>query len=292
MDAFSSRPFHFQFVAPPEDLRDRINTFFVLHTDAGRIEEVMPAYSAQLFLFLRGSGAMRFEDGTQPAPARAFFNAPLLQAAPFSIDGPVCAAGASFTHLGWAALADLPVHLTHDQVLPPKYVVSSGHATRLESLAHTDPVNIAQIFDPLAELVREASTPLKPVHAQLIEATMAWLSSAFSPPLEDLYRRLPLSERQVQRLCKRFFGAPPAQVLKRFRAVRAAAMLAQDNLPDDARDEVLSAYFDQAHLIRDIRRYTGRTPRLLVDGPLVVDTLDPRGHGPTAKVLRESLAAE
>ena len=64
-------------------------------------------------------------------------------------------------------------------------------------------------------------------------------------------------------------------------------LLAREELSAELRDEVISAYFDQAHLIHDIRRYTGRTPRSLLKEPLAQELLDPDGHGQTGKKLLE-----
>ena len=287
-----AHPFRFEFVPPPEDLRGLVNTYFLLHTDPGRIEEVMPAYSAQIFVFLRGTGAMHFAHGTQKGPGPVFINAPLMEAAPFSLEGPVACVGASLTHLGWASIARQPVDEVHDTVLAPADLFAPTTAGQLEKLGGHEANEMGDVVEKFSAVLREAAAPLRPLHATMIAGTTEWLSSAFSPPVEDLYKRLPLSERQVQRLCKRYFGVPPTRLLKRFRAVRAASLLAQDNLSDDVRDEVFAAYFDQSHLINDIRRYTGRTPRLLVDGPLVANTLDPSGHGPAAKPLRERLNSD
>ena len=90
----------------------------------------------------------------------------------------------------------------------------------------------------------------------------------------------------MQRISRRYFGVAPAQVLKRFRAIRAAMVLANPALPDSFRDEMLASFFDQAHLIRDIRRYTGRTPTQLRGKTLSSGLLDPSGHGDAAGLLR------
>jgi hypothetical protein len=50
-------------------------------------------------------------------------------------------------------------------------------------------------------------------------------------------------------------------------------------------DELMATYFDQAHLIRDIRRYTGRTPTQLRRRTLGSGLLDPAGHGDAGAVL-------
>ena len=43
---------------------------------------------------------------------------------------------------------------------------------------------------------------------------------------------MPVSPRQFQRLLRDYFGAPPAQELKRVRAIRAAMLLANPSLSD------------------------------------------------------------
>ena len=63
-------------------------------------------------------------------------------------------------------------------------------------------------------------------------------------------------------------------------------LLANPTLSDEIRNEIVSAYFDQAHLIRDIRRYTGRTPGGLKEESFVQDTFDPDAHGSSARILR------
>jgi AraC-like DNA-binding protein len=97
---------------------------------------------------------------------------------------------------------------------------------------------------------------------------------------------VPVSPRQLQRLSRRYFGAPPAQVLKRVRAIRAAMLFANPALSDILRDDMMTGYFDRAHLIRDIRRYTGRTPTQLRARTLSTGMPNPSGHGHSARILR------
>jgi AraC-like DNA-binding protein len=74
-------------------------------------------------------------------------------------------------------------------------------------------------------------------------------------------------------------------VLKRFRAHRAAMLLSQPGLSKALLDELMATYFDQAHLIRDIRRYTGRTPSQFRKQSLSISLLDPAAHGDAGVVL-------
>ena len=287
-------PFKFELIATPPDLADRINTLFVLETKVDRVEEILPAYSAQMVLMARGSAQLDYAAGETGDVSGAAFNAPMLQSSQAVLHGPVLCAGASLTPLGWASLADLPVDRVHDRVISPSEALPVEQAAQMERLSErwaSGALDRTEVCAALGQIVRDASRPPRTEHVHLITETMAWLNSAFSPCRADLLARLPYEERQVQRLCKRFFGAPPATLLKRVRAIRAAALLSQPHLSDDLRNEIYLAYFDQAHLIRDIRRYTGRTPKFLKQHSLVTDTLDPEGHGPTAAIIREGLLA-
>ena len=142
------------------------------------------------------------------------------------------------------------------------------------------------VEDMIRQVCAQSAYQPRGAHAVLVGAINDWLSSGFNPPIERLYDSTDLSPRQDQRLCRRYFGVPPGQLLKRFRAIRAAMLLAHDNLPSEMRSEVVGAYFDKAHLIRDIRRYTGQTPKALTQAGLVQHMLDPDGHGDTGPDLR------
>ena len=130
-------------------------------------------------------------------------------------------------------------------------------------------------------MLRQRLTPLPTSHAQLVDATYEGLSSSFNPASELLYKKLALSKRQVQRLVKRFFGLPPSRLKRRYRAIRAASLLSDPNLGRADLSELLDSFYDQSHMIREIREFTGRTPRLLSDAKnsVVADMLGPDGYG-------------
>ena len=41
---------------------------------------------------------------------------------------------------------------------------------------------------------------------------LRWLGSGFDPAISDLYASVSVSPRQLQRICRRFFGVPPGQL--------------------------------------------------------------------------------
>ncbi|MEL6485725.1 MAG: helix-turn-helix domain-containing protein [Pseudomonadota bacterium] len=282
------------YIEPSSDMADLVHTLFVMRTGEGATEDVMPAYSAQLVSFVEGAGSIHFPDGPIGHSSDVTLNAPLLKAAPMLLEGPVINVGASFTPLGWAAFSGLDADKAHDCTFDASTIIApEPYAQLREALAHcragaiTPDEYCRAIEGVIRDVCRTPERQPSEDHVKLVRAIDDWLESAFSPPVSHLYASVDLGQRQVQRLCRRYYGVPPAQLVKRYRAIRAAMLLAHEDLSAELRDEVLGAYFDQAHLIHDVRRYTGRTPKSLSREPLAQDMLDPSGHGETAKKLRE-----
>ncbi|MFN3863812.1 MAG: helix-turn-helix domain-containing protein [Erythrobacter sp.] len=258
--------FTLDIVAPPAGVAALVNTMYVIETHDARIEEVVPAYSAQLLVMLRGRLLVERPDDAPLEPGCVAVNAPQLRTAPCVLEGPALLIGASLTQIGWQALANLPADKVHDRLLPAETILSAKQIGALQAAARKCMAGRLLVADLCAQIAALLAVPrhtLRPDHVAVVEAIMRWLGSGFDPALDALYGAVDLSPRQLQRLSRRFFGVPPTQVLKRFRAIRAAIVLANPTLPDALSDDMLASFFDQAHLIHDIRRYTGRTPTQL-----------------------------
>jgi AraC-like DNA-binding protein len=85
-----------------------------------------------------------------------------------------------------------------------------------------------------------------------------WLQSSLSPEVDDLVAAARLSRRQVERLCKRLYGAPPKLLSRKYRALRAAVVLAKGEA--GIAELLEQGFYDQSHCIREIKRFTGITP--------------------------------
>ena len=285
----SSIPFEFELVAAPADLAQLVNTYFVITTQKDRIAEILPAYSAQLMIYAKGDGTLKPEDGPVYYSDTITFTAPLLNAVPCTINGPALILGASLTPLGWYCLAGLPADEINNRTVPASLIISPAERKNLENLAHAVGNGTAAretVFAAIGDALRARSDTLDPEHVRFVSTVIDWLSGSLNPTLDSLYDRVSVSRRTAQRLCRRYFGVSPSRLIKRFRAIRAAMLLTNPQLPETMRNEIISAYFDQAHLIRDIRRYTGRTPGTLRDDSFVQDTFDPGAHGTPAQILR------
>lgn len=282
MDA--ETPFAFEFVPAPTDLAPYLNSLYILRIGPRGVEEMLPAYSGQLLLAASGSGGIDFGNGLVEAPQDAFFIGPLSSARPFAITGPALMLGASFNFHGWAALTRIPVIESGDCFLETSIVLGSGCGAATIDLARQvrdEAIGLSTGLEALAAILRQRILPMPSSHAELIKATYDWLSGSLNPQPSDLYGSLDMSERQIQRLVKRFFGLAPSRLRRRYRAIRAATLLADPDLSEGRRTEVLQSFYDQAHMIKEIREFTGRTPSLLsrTVPTVTVETLGAPGYG-------------
>ncbi len=278
-------------IPPPAEAAGLIHTFYIIETDEARIDEAVPAYSAQLLVMVRGRVTFTFAEGNTGQSATVFINSPQMRSARCVLEGPVLQVGASLTHAAWQRLANLPADEVHDRLLPAEAVLSPEQIATLEAAVgecRAGRIAPEDLCAHLTEVIAAAPYPIRDDHAAVVEAILRWLASGLDPAIADLYASVSVSARQVQRICRRFFGVPPAQVLKRFRALRAAMLLAQPSVSQELHDQLMATYFDQAHLIRDIRRYTGRTPTQFRRESLSGGLLDPAGHGDAGMPLKSA----
>jgi len=130
--------------------------------------------------------------------------------------------------------------------LEPAVLEPADDALGLEALERWLAASANRSFDPLAGL---AARLLAQVDAD------PELTSA-----ELLARQARLSLRQLQKLFKDHVGAPPKWVLRRRRLQEAAHRLERGRGPTLAELAAELGYADHAHLTRDFRAATGRTP--------------------------------
>lgn len=274
----------FEWVGSPGDIAPYLNSLYILRSGAVMVDDMMPAYSGQLVVTLKGGGTMHFADGGHAKASPAFFQCPLTQAQKFELEPHTVMLGVSLNFRGWAALTGLSVDEFSDSYLAAEKVFSEPLAKRIHAIlprVHSGALSERDALDELAAIVREAVSPLSERHLLVIDRTLEWLSSSFKPDIAALHDMLPYSERQVQRLVARFFGQPPVRLIRRYRAIRAATLLAMPELAPKLEAEIHESFYDQAHMIKEVRHFTGRTPRRLLpkERSVVKEMLGEPGYG-------------
>ena len=262
--------FRLVYLPVPPELADHVTTFYHFTCDEQEFRDIQPAAIGQLALCPYGKGAIHFRDGRSDPLCEVSLLTPFSVAAPFAVIGPFHAIGAALTPLGWAELTGL---------------CATTHANRFYRAGDWLGEEIADLGEQWCEEYRAGRmsgtecaqalgafmasriTPIPPQYRQVIGLTTQWLMSALDPDIEQLYAALPYSRRHVQRLVERYFGLPPTALRRKYRALRAAALLSQPEVEPETEDAIRDCFYDQPHLIREIRLFVGRTPARLSNEP-------------------------
>lgn len=283
-DGFALTPqslFEIDYIAPPADLSDYVTTFYHFRCDESEVRDIQPASIGWLALFPLGKGTMRFADGREDPNYETNLLTPFSVAAPFAMTGPVHSIGAALSPLGWAALTGLDAAEYGNRLVRAGELLGDGIDTLGAELCEgyrSGDISGPQCATALGDYIRDHVTPVSERHRSLIRATNDWLGSALNPPLDDLLERANYSERQVQRLVERYFGLPPTALARKYRALRTAALLSFPSLTPEYEAEIGDAFYDQSHMIRELRLFVGRTPARLNDddSPFLNEMIDPK----------------
>ena len=267
-----------EYFSPPPALRPLVTTLYALRCDESRIHDYLPAAVGYLTFNLSGGGALYFADGNSADSRQEMLLTPTSGAVRVELAGPWHMVGAALSPLGWGALTGLHAGQYSDRVLDANDLLGEGAAQLARQLlGEADDAGRAQL---VAGFIAGRAKALNPRHVEAIAAIGTWLSSGFDPPVSALDGAAGYSARQLQRLCERYFGVPPRQLARKYRALRVAALLQAPDTSDEQIAALKNLFFDQSHLIRELRHYLGRTPSRLLDGsaPLLAATSDARSY--------------
>ena len=269
------------YIAPPPPIAPYVTTLYHFRCDEPVIRDIQPASIGNLCLFPHGTGEMHFAEGHRDPNHAVGLMTPLSRATPIVVEGPFHAFGAALTPVGWAALTGLHAGQHRDRLLPAASVLGAEFdalGERLIADYRQGTMNGRECALAIGGFIERGVKPVNPRHLELVAATGRWLSASFNPEVSDLSGVAGYSARQVQRLVERYFGLPPRALARKYRALRAAALLSAPQLSLEDEAEIAEAFFDQPHMIREIAHFVGRTPARLSDAttPYLAEMIDPR----------------
>lgn len=245
-------------------MADYATLFYFFSTDLAVFEDMERADHAQMrFRLDDGLAEYRFADGAVQQAMSIHVLGPTSAAFKVRAEGPVRLFGWGLTAGGWAAMLGGDASHALNRMLDAAALLGPRMAeARAQMQAAPDFDAMVVIATALIkDLVHDSCHEL--VHfARHVDA---WLETSNSPKLDDLIAATGLSRRQVERKCNAIYGAPPKLLARKFRALRAAvAMRGRDLSFDDA---VGHGFYDQSHLIREVKQFTGLTPKQIRDQP-------------------------
>lgn len=261
--------FSLEYFDPAPDHERAVLTSFQFTRDESEIVDRHPGALPQLAVFLRGEGEVRFGERRDTARPGVMMLSGFSHAVPYTMRGPWHAVGVSLTPVGWAALARLSAREARDRYLHGEEAAGPALTAFGDDLVRryaSGTIGIGEARTSLCDWIADNLKPVPKAHEALLGIVGTWLGQSFHPPVEMLFGASPYSRRQTERLVEQYFGLPPAALARKYRAIRAAALLAQPVLAPRAEAEIAEAFYDQPHMVREIRRYCGYTPSRLGGG--------------------------
>ena len=249
------------YAAPDEDLREYLSVFYDFRVDLPYFEDMERADFAQIRFLLQGHGSYRFADGhVQDSPAIAIVG-PTTGNTQVRIHGPASLFGVGLLPAGWGALIGFEASTLVNRALDATHLFGPAMAAATERLRAA--ATLEEKVTIGNELVRSMAARTRDTPLAFTRIVDDWLASSLSPDVTELVESLGLSRRQVERQCNRLYGVPPKMLARKYRALRAAITLARRESNMD--DLIGESFYDQSHFIREIKQFTGVTPKKFHD---------------------------
>jgi AraC-like DNA-binding protein len=258
------------YAVPSVALADYVTLFYWFRADVPAFEDVERADHAQIrFRLTPGGAEYRFADGKVQKAADAHVVGPTTGAFHASATGPIELFGAGITPAGWAALIGTDASAAINRIINVQELFGTRAPRTIERLRAAPDLDAkkAVFEDILLAVLREG----QPQTLAFVRKVDAWLSEGPSPRIDALVTATGLSRRQVERKCRALYGAPPKLLARKYRALRAAVELVAGHISLD--EATGRGFYDQSHMIREIKQFTGMTPRQIRDEPGVLAQL-------------------
>lgn len=260
-----------EYAVPSSDIADLVTLFYRFRADVDRFEDTERADHAQLRFRVSGATATyRMPDGSVQEGPPIHIIGPTTGAMKVSVEGPIHAFGCGITPAGWAAMLGVDASGMINRAVDAHDVFGHAALRRAEQALAAAP-DLATMVAIGEALVRDLVRRRDGEALAFVRHVDAWLSGSVSPRIEDLVAATRLSRRQVERKCNALYGAPPKLLARKYRALRAAVALLSDNASLD--DVLERGFYDQSHLIREIKQFTGLTPRQMKAAPTMLSQL-------------------
>lgn len=265
-----------------------ISSFYRFAYEGGPKAELERADRAQFRFYLRGENEYRFADGNIDKGHPVTIVGPTSGHCSTYSPGNVTVFGWGITPAGWASLMGPDAQKWANRAFDARMIfgdpIMDLHAALIQCNTLSDQVALAETA--AAEIYKNVDT----APFEFTSKVDHWLSSSYDPVIADLIFATGLSIRQLERNTRRFYGLPPKKLARKYRALRAAHILANEGALDGSDMEFV--FYDQSHLIREVKQFTGLTPSELKSGASQLTSATIQGRdamrGKVAPLVSES----
>jgi AraC-like DNA-binding protein len=249
-------------VAPSAAVGGYVEFYWMLEgrSPASAIQRIIPDGRSGLILNM-GQPFQSYTNGVWNSQPECFFVGQIT--GPFLLrpSGPAAMLGIQFRPHGAARLLRLPMCELADSAIALEDL-SRRLFRSLEPVRHLPSLTLAlAALDPI---LRTFAEPERTEDNLVVQAARDIERAGGLTSVRDVANRIGWSTRQLQRRFKDVVGISPKLFarMQRFQRVLRAMDGPNSDWVDAA---VHCGYYDQAHLIRDFREFSGKTPTALID---------------------------
>ncbi len=261
------------FLPPSPSLNRHVAVYYRIQIDQPVVEDLERADVGYLRFFRSGKGTISYARGETDNAHHVALHGPSTETGAYVLEGPLDCFGAVLLPDFWTGIVDAQADECANRCLDARDFFGDDIQALYDHIAGLE--SFEDMAKALDSFLLMRITMVSADHRKVIDGIGDWLRLFPIPAPDALHDMLHKSERQVTRLANRHFGAPPKMLARKYRALRTASRLIgnRGNIPPELIDE----YSDRAHMSREIKHFTGLSPRQLQinANPIVLATLHP-----------------
>lgn len=258
---------------PPPSLAAFVRRFYVFEAELPGnlvIEDFLLAETAFIRCLLQGNWQGEVTPGVWSQPGRTLLFGANERPFRVRVQGSFLVVGAAIRPSGWRGLFTQSHRDFTDRMLRLEDVwgdLADSMCAKVED-ARDDAAKVAAMSAALERRLDQVGTRHVDPQMAMFEV-IARTDSAMR--VEDAADRVGLSVRQLERRCLGTFGLSPKAILRRSRYLDMATAMRGFSSPTQ-QDLAALRYFDQSHVTREFKRFTGMTPHCFERAPTPLHT--------------------
>jgi AraC-like DNA-binding protein len=190
--------------------------------------------------------------------------------------GPIHLFGAGILPAGWGALLGFEASTLVNRVIDATHLFGNALNDVMADALRAAPIAGGEgrhRQSALARMPAGAADSARP-RSDFTRVVDEWLAASIAHARQVGASRRRGSACRAARSsasARRYYGAPPKLLARKYRALRAAVALVSESQSVD--DLIARGFYDQSHLIREVKQFTGHTPRQIKAEPSLLSQL-------------------